>query len=190
MHFFRTWFGLTCIAICVAIVSWAWAQANDDEEPETEASPAPLTAERLNDLLLIIDDSTERDGNSWQLMVSNRSVLVVCDPDSDRMRIMTPVANASMVNEALAIRMLQANFDAVLDARYAIANDLVWSVFIHPFTSTSDSELASAIGQVVVAADTFGSSFTSGALIYGGGDTQKEHENLLNELHELLSPSV
>ncbi|MEM1081227.1 MAG: hypothetical protein AAGH65_06555 [Pseudomonadota bacterium] len=189
MHAIRVIVALSkvCLALTVPAL-WAQEAVTEPSNPAPDA--APLTADGLNERLRLIDDQVQRSGNSWQLTIGERPVLVVCDPASDRMRVMTPVAEAGAIDEALAIRMLQANFDAVLDARYAIGNGLIWSVFIHPLASTRDAELASAIGQVVVAADTFGTTFSSGALMYGGGDSQQEHEELLESLQELLSPSV
>ena len=81
-------------------------------------------------------------------------------------------------------RMLQANYDAVLDARYAIANDIVWSTFIHPLTSLTEDDFISALAQTVTAAETFGTSYTSGAVVFGGGDSSGIHEDLLEELQE------
>lgn len=80
--------------------------------------------------------------------------------------------------------MLQANFDAILDARYAIANDLVWAVFIHPLSSLTEDDFISGIAQTVTAAETFGTTYSSGALVFGGGDSNARHENLLKQLED------
>jgi len=87
-------------------------------------------------------------------------------------------------------RMLQANYDSALDARYATAQGLIWSVFVHPLSSLAEEFLASAIGQVHTAAETFGTTFSSGELIYGGGDSQEQLEELQEALERMLNPTT
>ena len=85
--------------------------------------------------------------------------------------------------------MMQANYDAVLDARYALANDIVWSVFIHPLSSLTQKDFLSAVAQTVTAVETFGTSYTSGAVIFGGGDTNTIHKDLLKSLQKATNPN-
>ena len=80
--------------------------------------------------------------------------------------------------------MMQANYDAVLDVRYAMANDIIWAVFIHPLSSLTQKEFLSGVAQAVTAAETFGTSYTSGAFVFGGGDSSSIHEDLLKELEK------
>ena len=53
--------------------------------------------------------------------------MVITDENADRMRIIVPVTAAEVVSEDLLVRVMQANFDSALDARYAIAKDTLWS---------------------------------------------------------------
>lgn len=110
--------------------------------------------------------------------------MFVYDEEADRMRIMTPILQASFLNEEVQTRMLQANFDSVLDARYAIANGIVWATFIHPLSSLTEKEFLSGISQSVTAAETFGSTYTSGAVTFGGGDSNSIHQELLKKLEK------
>ncbi|MEO0425337.1 MAG: hypothetical protein AAF184_23575, partial [Pseudomonadota bacterium] len=68
-------------------------------------------------------------------------------------------------------RLLQANFDTALDARYAIARDTLWATFIHPLSPLTEDQLLSAISQTLSIALTYGSTFSSGVWAFGGGDT-------------------
>lgn len=140
--------------------------------------------ERLNTLIERIDPDAQRGptGTVWNFEVEDRSVTVVTDPRADRMRIITPIAPQSILTPALTTRLLQANFDTALDARYAIARDIVWGTFIHPLTALSDEEFLSGLGQTVNIATTFGTTFQSGAITYGGGDSAAELGELLKEL--------
>ena len=66
---------------------------------------------------------------------------------------------------------MQANFDAALDARYAIARGQLWAVFIHPLSPLKRDQLISGIGQTVNIALTYGSTYSGGATSFGGGDS-------------------
>ena len=77
---------------------------------------------------------------------------------------------------------MQANFDSALDARYAIANDILWGTFIHPLTSLDEKGFVSGLAQAVAVADNFGGSFSSGAVVFGGGDSTRLQAQELLEL--------
>ncbi len=141
------------------------------DPPLSKATPQTMTPDSLDIIIKKIDPEAKRDTNLWQFTVLERQVYIVVDPQADRMRVMSPITQASNITPALYQRMMQANFDAALDARYAVAQDLVWSVFIHPLGSLSERELLSGTAQTVTAAVNFGTSFSSGAVVYGGGDT-------------------
>ena len=179
---------MIALGACLAIGSGSAVRANDDgaEPPALEADGGGMTVERLGALIAAIDPDYETVGNSLTFTLAERQVMVFHDANADRMRIITAVAPASVLSQELAYRMLQANFDAVLDARYAIANELIWAAFIHPLSSLTDADLVSAIAQVVTSAQTFGSTFSSGAIVFGGGDSNGLHEELVKQLEELL----
>jgi hypothetical protein len=80
--------------------------------------------------------------------------------------------------------MMQANFDSALDARYAIAEGRLWAVYIHPLSPLRDEQLISGVGQVVNAALTYGTLYTSGAGQFGRGDSAGEQRRLLERLQE------
>lgn len=155
-----------------------------EEPPPVQKLPGHTTLTTLFDLVRKIDPQAQIQGNAAQFRVEDRQLILVGDEIAGRMRIMTPVARVDTLDGTILHRLLQANFDAVLDARYAIANDLVWSVFIHPLPPMDEAQFANAVGQVYIAAATFGSTYTSGVLLYGGGDSDQEHRKLLEELRK------
>ena len=144
----------------------------------------------LNDLLRQLDPELVVQGPVRQITVEGTVLLVVSDARADRMRIMTPLRPVKGIEPEQFVRMLQANFDAVLDARYAIAQEQVWSVFIHPLSPLTEDQLVSGLVQVVVAARTFGTSYTSGALVFGGGDSGGLHKKLYDKLIEQKRKSI
>lgn len=155
-----------------------------ERAPDMQRLPGNMKLATLFGLVRKIDPEARIEGSVAEFRVEDRQLILIGDEAAGRMRIMTPIAPANGLDPAILQRMLQANFDAVLDSRYAIANDLVWSVFIHPLPPMDDAQFASAVGQVYIAADTFGTTYTSGALIYGDGDSNELHEKLLEELRE------
>jgi hypothetical protein len=92
----------------------------------------------------------------------------ISDPANDRMRLVVPIAQASSLDPRLLDVMMRANFHTTLDSRYAISEDVVFAVFLHPISSLSPELLRSAMKQVVSLAKTFGTSFSGGGPVYPG----------------------
>lgn len=158
-----------------------------------EAAPPPneeadaqilgdMSGEKLAEIVQSLDEDAVVNENSVIFEITDRELMMVYDSTANRMRIISPIIQVSALPEGVMERMLQANYDAVLDARYAVANDLVWSVFIHPLSTLTEDDFISALAQTVTAAETFGTSYTSGAVVFGGGDSSSIHEDLLEEL--------
>lgn len=180
------------IALTLCIGDLLSAQEDPPGEPTPESVPASpaMTAARMAELLRIIDPDAQRDGNTVRFVIGERAHVLVFDEDADRMRLMAPIASVEALSEGLMYRMLQANYDSALDVRYATAQGLIWSVFVHPLSSLAEEFLVSAIRQVHIAAETFGTTFSSGEMIYGGGDSQEQLEELEEALDRLLNPTT
>jgi len=148
------------------------SEGNLDGVPQTTpGDPSVAAAARLRDAVLRIDPSAELSSNSAQFSVSGVPVFMVYDLNADRMRLMSPAAEVDSLNEEELVRLMQANFESALDARYAIANGVIWSTFIHPLSPLENDEFASGLGQVVNLILTYGETYNSGAIIYGVGST-------------------
>lgn len=155
-----------------------------EEETAEPSAEALATLDMIDKALKEIDETIERDGNSWQFMLNETQVLVVSDPIAGRMRIMVPIIQADSLNPELLARMMQANFDSALDARYAIANGLLWGTYIHPLINLSEEQFLSGLGQTISIVNTFGTSFSSGTVVFGGGDSQNIIEEQIEEQEE------
>lgn len=117
-------------------------------------------------------------------------LLVMTDQRADRMRIMIPIRsfNTQRVDDLqLALIALHANYDRALDARYAIQDGVLWSAFIHPLSSLTRRDLASALAQVQTLRINTGSSYSSGALIFGPG-LEQEGSNPEDNGDEMPTP--
>lgn len=137
--------------------------------------------ERMGALILRIDENAEGRPGFWRATVAGRPITVITDENANRMRIISPVARATDLEPQLMFRLLQANFDTALDARYSIAQGVLWSLYLHPLGSLSDEQFLAGIGQVVNLASTFGTTFSSGGLTFGGGDSNELIQDLLDK---------
>ena len=85
------------------------------------AAEVPMDNERLGRLIQRIDENAEGQPGFWRAIIAGRAVTVITDENADRMRIISPVVQAEDLDPELMFRLLQANFDTALDARYSIA---------------------------------------------------------------------
>ena len=93
---------------------------------------------------------------------------LISDVDHDRMRIIAPITKYSELALEQVNKIMDSNFHKSLDARYAKSDDILYSAFIHPMSHLSETELIKALDQVATLALTFGTSYSSGELSYGG----------------------
>lgn len=146
-----------------------------------EAEP-PMTVQRMSAIILALDPEARSNQNQLYLTIEDVPLVLIADAPSDRMRVMAPIRSAEGVTEDDMRRMMQANFDTALDARYAIAQGRLWAVFIHPFRALEKDQLISGIGQTVNLALTYGNLYTGGAQTYRGGDSQAIQRDLIERL--------
>ena len=140
---------------------------------------------RIAELLDRLELDIEGADGVWRFIVQDVEVTIITDENADRMRIISPVVEVESLDDAQYLRILQANFDSALDARYAIAKTYLWSAFIHPLSPLTDRQFIEGIGQVVNLVTTFGTTYHSGSAVFGGGDSQGiEERELIEKLIE------
>ncbi len=162
--------GATTIATAITTEKKAAAEA---KSAPPQAEDGQMNNAKLRTLIdKVGEDVTGRSG-FWQFKLEGYSVLVITDENADRMRIISPITRTSALSETELMRITQANFDSTLDARYGVARDTLWSAFLHPLRSLTDTEFLSGLGQVVNLVATYGKSYSSGALVFGGGDSEE-----------------
>lgn len=165
-----------CASIPLAAVP---AQAQDAKSCE------PMTLDRLDTIIKRIDENAVRQTLArWQFAVEERPVSVITDIRADRMRIISPIRQISGIGPGELFRMMQANFDSALDARYGIAQEILWSTYIHPLGALTTNEFLSGLGQTVNLTTTYGTTYNSGALTFGGGDSNAINRALIDKLLE------
>ena len=175
------------IVVMLAVLSFSCTSAQDggDDDPDglEEFDGRPMTAERLGELILSIDDQATLDDTSWFFKVLDLEVVMIYDIGADRMRIVIPIGKTDDLKDGELLRLLQANFDSALDARYAIARGLVWGTYIHPLSTLTDEEFLVGLGQSANIVLTFGNSYSSGLFMFNSGDSAEiEQQKLIEEL--------
>lgn len=136
----------------------------------SESRVPQMNPERLH--AIISDYSSNVKVNNNVISFDYETVTIYCiwDANADRMRLVSPIASTSELSSELLELAMEANYHTVLDARYAIGDEVLYSAFIHPLSPITKNEIESAIRQVATAALTFGSSFTSGELVFPGNN--------------------
>lgn len=149
-----------------------------------QASEPPVTLSRMSEIVRALDPEAEATGGGFLLTIDDVPVLIVTDVRANRMRAMVPIRAADAMTAQEMQRVMQANFDSALDARYAIAQGRLWGVFLHRFNALERDQLISGIAQTVNVAKTYGTLYTSGAGQFGGGDSGDLQRQLIEDLLE------
>ncbi|WP_296420375.1 hypothetical protein [Pseudooctadecabacter sp.] len=146
------------------------------------AQEGPMTAQRIAEIVLDIDPDAQLAPGGIELTLEDIPVLIVMSPGADRMRAMVPIASVEDVSAEEMARMMQANFDTALDARYAVAQGRVWGVFIHPLAPLEREQFLSGLVQTVNLARTYGTLYSGGANVFNGGDSAEIFQDLFEDL--------
>ncbi|MEM9869251.1 MAG: hypothetical protein AAF765_16260, partial [Bacteroidota bacterium] len=138
-----------------------------------------LSAQNMNpDLLFDIiekeSDTARATGNSYQFVYEDAMLVCIFDENANRMRIITPIVKREEIGEEELLNALVANFHSALDVKYALSDEIVWSVFTHPLQELSEYQVIDAIRQVYAAALTFGTSYSSTSLVFPGNTKKVE----------------
>lgn len=180
-------FGLgLALALCLSS-TLALAQDADDATPPEITPDAPLTeppmtVTRMGQIISALDPDSRTNGFQFQLSIEDVPILIITDARADRMRAMVPIRSVEDMTAEEVMRVMQANFDTALDARYAVAQGRLWGVFIHPLSPLEKDQFISGLGQAVNLAKTYGGLYTGGAMSFGGGDSVPLQRQLIDRL--------
>jgi len=128
----------------------AGAEGQDKQEPDEPI----MNNQRLQVLIDGVAGDVDGRPGFWEFTLHKYRVTVITDERADRMRIIIPVAKAGDIDSDKMKRLMQANFDSALDARYSIARGVLWSAFIHPLSELSDHQFIDGLAQTVNLAGT------------------------------------
>ncbi|WP_420322169.1 hypothetical protein [Flagellimonas sp.] len=133
-----------------------------------------MTAAKLFQIIEKEADTVKINGNSYQFLFNDAMLVCVYDENANRMRIISPIIEREKIGEEELLNALVANFHSALDVKYALSDEILWSVYIHPLKELSEPQVIDAIQQVYAAAITFGSSYSSTNLVFPGNTKKVE----------------
>lgn len=133
-----------------------------------------MTPTKLFEIIEQEADTVKVNGNSYQFMLNEAVLICVFDENANRMRIISPVVKLEEIGEDEILNALVANFHSALDVKYALSDEIIWSVYTHPLKELSEPQVVDAIQQVYAAALTFGSSYSSTNLVFPGNTKKVE----------------
>lgn len=152
----RTTLSILCVLVCMISTS------------------QNMTNQKLEQIITSTTDSIEGSSGRWQFKINDVIFICLTDSTNNRMRIISPIAEASAVdNDAIRASMI-ANFHTALDVKYAIADNILWSAYIHPLKELTEDQVKDAISQVYYANVNFGTTYASTSLIFPGREDEKE----------------
>jgi len=119
---------------------------------------------------IISDRVNVEEQSKGQIIFTYKKIkmAVLSDVKHDRMRIIAPITEYSKLTAEQKDTVMEANFHKTLDARYASSNDILYSAYIHPMSALSETQISDALEQVATLAATFGTTYSSGNLSFGG----------------------
>lgn len=106
---------------------------------------------------------------SWSFKFEGMEVMVVTDERADRMRVISPIIEVKDASRDVLLKLLEANFDRALDAKYSVYKGAVWAVYTHPLSPITKGEFVSAVKQVVALVKNYGTTYASLDVVFGGG---------------------
>lgn len=129
-----------------------------------------MTNQKLESILKTQGKIIEGQPGYWRVAYQEGILLIITDQANNRMRIIMPIVEKEKITEKQYSEMLEAQFDRALDVKYALYEDVLWSVFAHPLGELTTAQFKDALSQVYYAGYNFGGSYQSTDLIFGGGD--------------------
>ncbi|MEM9076735.1 MAG: hypothetical protein AAGC43_06840 [Bacteroidota bacterium] len=133
-----------------------------------------MNPELLYDVIKQEADTVAVNGNQFQFLYNEAMLICIYDENANRMRIITPIVKREEIGEEELLNALVANFHSALDVKYALSDEILWSVYTHPLQQLSEEQLVDAIQQVYAAALTFGTSYSSTSLVFPGNTKKVE----------------
>ena len=147
-------------------------EQDENSEPNGSKESAQTRGMNLSKMTAIIEDIGEsveiaQNGSTIAFTYDNAQLIAVVSEPANRMRLISPVMPASEMTESQMAASLVSNYHLALDARYAVGDGVLYTVYIHPLNELTADQLRSAIRQVATLRNTFGTSYSSGEMTFG-----------------------
>jgi len=142
----------------------------DQEQQDGGDKPQFVNIPMIDETVRGLDPDAQRQNTSWQFRIQGYPVFVIADPAADRIRVQVPVTQTSRLTAKDWRRVMSANFGTAIDARYASAQNVLWSVFVHRLSTLTKADFHSGIRQCLNLMATYGTAYASMNSVFSGGD--------------------
>lgn len=132
-----------------------------------EESPPTTGATEVGDFLREIAVDVSGEDGQWTARYRGARILVFAVEEHGRMRIMAPITSTDSIGESEMRFMLDANYARALDAKFAIQDGVVWSLFNRPLVGLDRETFVDGADQVVTLRKNYGTSYRSTDLTFG-----------------------
>ena len=125
----------------------------------------------FDDLKLILAREAtieKEEGNMVQYSIDQLPIYLIVDENANRMRITAPIVAEKELKQRELKTLMEANFDRALDAKYALTNGVLWSVYAHPLKELYKDQVIDALNQVRNLVYNYGTSYASTIMLFGG----------------------
>jgi hypothetical protein len=85
---------------------------------------------------------------AWQIELENSRLLILLSEDQSWLRAMVSILPQQEAQPFL-VQLLEDNFDATQEVRYALHQGILWGMFQHSCQSLNDEDFKSAIAQLL-----------------------------------------
>lgn len=103
----------------------------------------------------------------WQFQGQGFPMFIQTQENVNRMRIVAYIAEEPELEPEELQRLLEANYHSALDARYALTEGDLVSVFIHPLRELTLAQFVLSLYQTIHCAETWGTTYSGGTLVFG-----------------------
>lgn len=140
----------------------------------TQVTFAQMTNKKMEEIIKKEVDNLEGETGNWTMEYGNTPLIIITHEAANRMRIFAPVIAQKDMKPGAMEKLLEANFHSALDAKYCLYEGVVVSIFTHPLKELTEQQFIDAMRQVVNLAATYGTTYSSTDLIFGGGFEKKK----------------
>ena len=140
----------------------------------TIATASTMTQDEMEKIVVNNVEVIKKQKGYIVFKYKNVKMALISDVKHNRMRIISPITEYPPLTSKIKDAVMASNFHQALDARYAVSNDVLYSAYIHPLSPLTKKELKDALNQVSTLALTFGSTYSSGELVFNSNNTKQK----------------
>ncbi len=137
-----------------------------------DAAAQHMNNQKLEQIIYFVSDTMSGEVGSWQFVFNDIPMFCFTDETHNRMRIIAPIKIMEAVSNEEMKACMEANFHTALDVKYAVSEDVMWSVYIHPLKELEKDQVINAIQQVCNAHVTYGTIYSSTDLVFPKSEDQ------------------